>query len=120
MRQWLSSDSLSCILGWCESRHKTHDRLCQAVRSGRSCGNGAKKFTSARVSSPGEILSEELEERGWTQKDLAKIMDRSEQAIAEIINGKKQIDSATAIKLSEVFDTSAQFWMNLEANCGQK
>jgi HTH-type transcriptional regulator / antitoxin HigA len=43
-------------------------------------------------------------------------MGRPKQAISEIINGKKQIASETAIELAEVFDTSAQFWMNLEAN----
>jgi HTH-type transcriptional regulator / antitoxin HigA len=75
-----------------------------------------KILTPARVPMPGLILSEELEERGWTQKDLSEIMGRPQQAISEIINGKKQIVSETAIELAEVFDTSAQFWLNLEAN----
>jgi HTH-type transcriptional regulator / antitoxin HigA len=72
-----------------------------------------KRLILARVTSPGKILSEELEESGWTQKDIAKIIDTPEQAIAEIINGKKPIDSEVVIKLAKVFNTSAQFWMNL-------
>jgi HTH-type transcriptional regulator/antitoxin HigA len=63
---------------------------------------------------PGEILSDELEARGWTQKDLAEIMGRPEQAISEIINGKKQITPETAIELGQAFGTSAEFWINLE------
>jgi plasmid maintenance system antidote protein VapI len=33
----------------------------------------------ARVSSPGHILSRELDARVWTQKDFAKIMNRPPQ-----------------------------------------
>jgi transcriptional regulator with XRE-family HTH domain len=36
-----------------------------------------KQLTPARVTPPGSILSEEIEARGWTQKDLAEIMGRS-------------------------------------------
>ncbi len=69
-----------------------------------------------RVSPPGRIISAELETRDWTQKDLAQIMDRPEQMVNEIIRGKKQITSDTALELAEVFGTSPAFWANLEAN----
>ncbi len=75
-----------------------------------------KQLTPARVTPPGSILSEEIEARGWTQKDLAEIMGRPPQAINEIIKGTKQITPETAIELSAAFGTSAQFWTNLEAN----
>jgi HTH-type transcriptional regulator/antitoxin HigA len=70
----------------------------------------------ARVVSPGRILSRELEARGWTQRDLATILGRPYQAINEIINGKKQITPDTARELAKAFDTSMDFWINLEAN----
>ncbi len=70
----------------------------------------------ARAVSPGEILSEELEARGWTQKDLAKIMGRPEQAISEIVRAKKRITSETALELADALGGSPQLWMNLEAN----
>jgi hypothetical protein len=38
---------------------------------------------------PGEFIREELEARGWTQSDLAKILGRPLQAINEIVNGKE-------------------------------
>jgi plasmid maintenance system antidote protein VapI len=44
-----------------------------------------------RAGSPGEIIEMELEERGWSQRDLAEIMGRPPQAISEIIRGVKQI-----------------------------
>ena len=69
----------------------------------------------ARVSPPGRILSRELDARGWTQKDLAKIMGRPHQTINGIIQGNKQITPGTAIELAEALGTSAEFWTNLEA-----
>ena len=70
----------------------------------------------ARVMPPGRTISRELEARGWTQKDLAEIMGRPEQAISQIVNGDKEITPQTAIELSKAFGVSAQFWSNLEAN----
>lgn len=70
----------------------------------------------ARVTRPGQIIRREIEERGWTQKDLAEIMDRPVQAISEIVRGIKQINPATALELAEAFGTSAELWVNLEAH----
>jgi HTH-type transcriptional regulator/antitoxin HigA len=70
----------------------------------------------ARVISPGHVISKELEARGWSQRDLAAILGRPYQAVNEIINGKKQITPDTARELAKAFDTSMDFWINLEAN----
>src|SRR5690242_4638440 len=70
----------------------------------------------ARAVSPGEIIEMELEERGWSQRDLAEIMGRPPQAISEIVRGDKQITPETALELAEAFDTSAEVWTNLEAS----
>jgi HTH-type transcriptional regulator/antitoxin HigA len=70
----------------------------------------------ARVVSPGQVISRELEARGWTQRDLAAITGRPYQAINEIIKGSKQITPDTARELAKAFGTSMDFWMNLEAN----
>ena len=65
---------------------------------------------------PGQILRREIEARGWTQKELAIKVERPYQAINEIIHGRKQITAGTALALSHVLGTSAEFWMNLESN----
>jgi HTH-type transcriptional regulator/antitoxin HigA len=70
--------------------------------------------TPARVSSPGQVVSREMEARGWTQKDLAEIMGRPHQTIKGIVKGNKQITPETAIGLAEALGTSAEFWTNLE------
>jgi HTH-type transcriptional regulator / antitoxin HigA len=69
-----------------------------------------------RPVSPGEILREELEAHGWTQKELAERISRPYQAVNEIIRGRKQITAGTALALSSALGTSAEFWMNLETN----
>jgi addiction module HigA family antidote len=74
------------------------------------------RLIPARIVTPGDILSMELEARGWTQKDLAEIMNRPVQTICAIVNAKKEITPETAIALETAFDIPAEFWTNLETN----
>lgn len=68
----------------------------------------------ARVNPPGNLISRELEARGWSQRDLAEIMGRPVQVVNEIIKGTKQITVATAIELAAAFDMKPELWVNLE------
>lgn len=70
----------------------------------------------ALILGPGHRMLEELEARGWTQKDLAEVLDRPIQAINEIVKGTKQITPETAIQLAEALGTSPKFWLDLETN----
>ena len=65
---------------------------------------------------PGDVLEEELEVRGMTQKELAARLGRPPQAVNEIIKGKKAITPDTAIGLEKVLGIEAQFWTGLEAD----
>lgn len=69
----------------------------------------------AEVFPPGEFIREELEERGWTQADLAKIMGRPLPAVNSIILGKRSVTPDTAVELGSAFGTSAELWLNLES-----
>ncbi len=69
----------------------------------------------ARAVPPGAILKRELKARGWTQQDLAMMLDRPPQLVSEIIRGKKRITERTALELAEVFGTSPELWLNLES-----
>jgi HTH-type transcriptional regulator/antitoxin HigA len=68
----------------------------------------------AEVFPPGEFLKEELDARGWTQQELAEIMDRPPRVISEIIAGKRSITPETARGLGDAFGTGGEYWMNLE------
>jgi HTH-type transcriptional regulator/antitoxin HigA len=71
--------------------------------------------TPARSVTPGRVIKKELEARGWTQVDLARILGRPEQTVSEIVQGRKQITPETALGLAQAFGTSAEMWLGLEA-----
>ena len=68
-----------------------------------------------RPVSPGEILKEELEARGWTQAKFAELINYSILAVTQILSGERVIDVAIAGKLSRELGNSSQFWLNLES-----
>lgn len=74
-----------------------------------------KTYTPAEVFPPGEFLKDELEERGWSQEDLAAILGRPPRTVNEIIHAKRAITAETAQGLGEAFGVDPQYWLNLES-----
>ena len=64
---------------------------------------------------PGEILEEEIDTLGMTQKELTSRLGRPAQVVNEIIRGKKAITHETAIELEKVTGIAAHIWVNLES-----
>lgn len=52
-----------------------------------------------------------------TQTALAEKMSVPLQRVNTLINGKRAVTADTALLLSEIFDTSPEFGMNLQAQC---
>lgn len=66
---------------------------------------------------PGEVLMEDfIEGFGITQHKLAVSIGVSPRRINEIVHGKRAITADTALRLAKYFQTSAQFWLNLQAH----
>ncbi len=63
---------------------------------------------------PGEYLRDELEERCWTVTEFAEIIGRPVQAVSEILNGKKEITTETALAIAEALGTTPELWLNLQ------
>ena len=64
---------------------------------------------------PGEMLREEfLKPMEISQSELAKKIHVPYQRINELVNGKRGITPATALRLAKFFGMSAGFWMNLQ------
>jgi len=64
---------------------------------------------------PGEILLEEfLEPLEISQYRLAKDISVPARRINEIVLGKRSVTADTALRLGLYFDTSPEFWMNLQ------
>jgi addiction module HigA family antidote len=66
------------------------------------------------ISPRGETLAEILEERNMSQSELAQRMGRPRKTINEIIKGKAEITSDTALQIELVLGTPASFWMERE------
>ena len=65
---------------------------------------------------PGEIISDVLEERNLTQKELAQRAGVSEIFLSEVIHGKKDISKELAMGLECALEVPCSFWLNLQAN----
>lgn len=65
---------------------------------------------------PGVILLREfLEPLGVSQKALAAHLGISVQRVNEIVRGKRGVTPETAWLFSEAFQTTPEFWLNLQA-----
>lgn len=67
-------------------------------------------------SHPGEILSEYVKSTNLTITTIAKGLNISRKVLSQIINEKAGISPEMAIKLSIAFNTTAEFWLNLQKN----
>lgn len=66
---------------------------------------------------PGEVLKEDfMDPSDLTGYALAKAIDVPQDRIRKIVNGKRNITADTAIRLSEYFGNTAEFWMNLASH----
>jgi addiction module HigA family antidote len=66
---------------------------------------------------PGEILREMfIMERHLTITEVAKGLNVARANLSAVINGHLGISPELAIKLSEAFGNTAQFWVNLQNN----
>lgn len=72
-------------------------------------------FTPDWVSPPGDTIANLLEERDWTQAQLADRLGYTKKHVSHLINGKAPITEETAIKLERVLGSTTGFWLNREA-----
>jgi antitoxin HigA-1 len=64
---------------------------------------------------PGEILADELAELGVTPTELSRQIKVPPNRVTQIIRGSRGITGDTALRLGHWFNTSAQFWLNLQS-----
>jgi len=66
---------------------------------------------------PGEIISEELlKPYGLNASEIAKSLNVPVESFSQILAGRKPITADMALRLSRFFDTTPQFWMNLQSH----
>jgi HTH-type transcriptional regulator/antitoxin HigA len=76
----------------------------------------APKLFDTGPEHPGKRLRRMLDEKGWTQEELSKVLGRSRNAITDITTGRTGITPEMAVALGAVFpSTTAAQWMQWDA-----
>jgi len=71
--------------------------------------------TDRQPTHPSVVLLEEfLTPMGISQKKLSKAIRVPYQRINEIVNAKRGITVSTPLRLAKFFDTTPDFWLNLQ------
>ncbi|MES9902745.1 MAG: HigA family addiction module antitoxin [Sedimenticola sp.] len=65
-------------------------------------------------STPGQLIADLLEERGWSQRTLAIVLEKDESTINKIVAGKGKVTTETALALEDVFDIEADRFLALQ------
>ncbi len=65
---------------------------------------------------PGEILAEELKERGISQKLFAQALHIRPSHLNEILKGKRNISPEFAFKLEKELNIPAEIWSNMQSS----
>lgn len=73
-----------------------------------------KDLTPFIATHPGEMIRDELKERGMTQKQLSEQTGIKPSVLSETINGKRSVSMNVAIALEKALDIPAEIWMNLQ------
>ena len=74
----------------------------------------SNRLVPARAIHPGEILREELRERGIKQKDFAQKIGVQASHLNAFIKGKRNLNENLAMKLEQHLGISYKTWMNLQ------
>ncbi|MBR6981514.1 MAG: HigA family addiction module antidote protein, partial [Prevotella sp.] len=73
----------------------------------------SNRLVPARTIHPGEILRDELQERGIKQKDFAQMIGVQSTHLNEFIKGKRNLNEDLAMKLEKHLGIPFKTWMNL-------
>jgi len=63
---------------------------------------------------PGQFIQALLDERGWSQRTLAIVLDIGETTINKIVGNKQPVDGEFAVLLEEVFEIPAEHFLALQ------
>jgi len=63
---------------------------------------------------PGEHLAEQLKELGMSAAELGRQLKVPTNRITGILNGQRAVTGDSALRLAHFFETSAEFWLNLQ------
>lgn len=63
---------------------------------------------------PGQLIADLLEQRGWSQRTLAVVLEKDESTVNKIVAGKGAVTTDTALALEDVFGVPAEQFLELQ------
>ncbi len=76
----------------------------------------ANNLTSSFLIHPGEMIKDELECRGITQKDLAAEIGIPASVLNAVLNGKRNVTTELALLLEASLGIDADIWLKLQSD----
>lgn len=64
---------------------------------------------------PGEMLKDELQARGLSQKKFAALIGMPCSVLSEVVNGRRPITTEYALKIEAATGIPAYLWVNMQA-----
>lgn len=73
--------------------------------------------TTRKPTTPGDVLQYEyLEPLDLKIAELADMLNVHRNTISALVNNNRKLTADMALRLASVFDTSIEFWLNLQQN----
>ena len=69
---------------------------------------------SETLLTPGQLIQQRLEGRGWSQRTLSVVLDIGESSITRLLNGKQAVDAELAVALEDVLGLPAEQLLDLQ------
>lgn len=74
-----------------------------------------KKMTPFIATHPGELVRDEMRERGLTQKQLAEMAGLTPSVVSEVVRAKRSVTEEIASSLEKALGIPVVMWMNLQS-----
>jgi addiction module HigA family antidote len=76
----------------------------------------ANNLESSFLIHPGEMIKDEIESRGITQKQLSEMTGISASVLNEVLNGKRSVTTNYALLFEAALGIDADIWIGLQAD----
>ncbi len=76
----------------------------------------ANNLTPSQPIHPGEMIKDEIEYRGISQKDLAAEIGIPASVLNAVLNGKRSVTTEYALLLEAALGIEADIWLRLQAD----
>lgn len=80
----------------------------------------SKNYNDLYAFHPGYYINQLIEDMGVTQEEFAVRMGVSAKTISLIVNGEANLSDDMALKLSNMYGTSVDIWLNLQSEYSKK